>query len=158
MTLADRYHSLDDAIEVVKAELVAAGAPLSCAGIGCNGCCRGAVQVAPAELAPIVAAMDEDAWQRVAGAALALGDHPETTMCPLLDPVTGGCSVWAARPATCRAYGVVSPAEWCWPEKVGLRDVARPLALIGLLRTVFGMRLDDVVILGDELVARLAKR
>lgn len=157
MTIEKRYRRLDEAIASVKTELAAAGYPLSCTGIGCNGCCRGAVQVEPAELPSIVAAMDDAAWQRVTDAAVAIGNQPETTMCPLLEPTTGACSVWAARPATCRAYGVVSPAEWCWPEKVGLRDVARPMPLLMLLKTVFGMKTESVVVLGDELVARLPR-
>jgi Fe-S-cluster containining protein len=115
------------------------------------------VQIFPEELTLLLDAMDDDAWARVADSEAELRARSENAICPLIDPSTGGCSVYRVRPSTCRAYGVVSPRDWCWPEKVGVRDVATPMILLEPLRDVFGIRTHEARILGDELVARLER-
>ena len=61
----------------------------------------------------------------------------ERALCPLLDPDTKLCTVYAERPLVCRAYVVVSPPDFCYPERVGpmpVHRVGEPLkALVGAM-------------------------
>jgi len=88
---------------------------------GCWGCCRGEVELWDVEtrrLKPLVT-------QAALGLLKEQGKDadPYTAMCPLLDPDTKMCTVYAERPLVCRAYVVVSPADFCYPERVGSHDV-----------------------------------
>lgn len=102
-------------------------APVSCRGRGCAACCRSDVPVFAHELPGILAAMPADAVDRVRANASRLVAGARRVPCPALDPTSGACTVYAARPATCRGYAVVSPAEWCDVEVSGVRDVATPV-------------------------------
>jgi len=55
----------------------------------------------------------EEAEERFAGLA---DDEP----CPALDPATGLCDLYAARPMTCRTFG---PAVRCGPEAVAVCEL-----------------------------------
>ena len=91
----------------------------------CWGCCRGGIQLWEAE------------WQRlrplVNGAALerlqAQGRDidGDTALCPLLDPDTKLCTIYRERPLVCRAYVVVTPRDYCYPERVGTKEVHQVL-------------------------------
>jgi Fe-S-cluster containining protein len=131
-------------------------------GIGCSGCCRGEVAIHPAEWAALLPAIPEAAWARVRAAVPALLTESRTAMCPLLDPETRGCSVYAERPGACRSYLVVSPREWCYPEISGPRKTAMPKApLIALGQGMLDLLpggVEPVELLGHLLVAELDRR
>ena len=89
---------------------------------GCDHCCRHLAAPLPVsgpewaylwegfqQLAPSQQAQVRERVAQMAGAV-----RPYT--CPLLDPATGACSVYAHRPLSCRSYGFsVSRGEgnWC---------------------------------------------
>lgn len=91
----------------------------SCAGEGCNGCCRGVVAVCEEEADVVARRLSVNMWKAVRQAAKAA--NPRKERCPLLAP-GGGCSVYDVRPATCRTYLVGTPSKDCYPE-FGLKDV-----------------------------------
>ena len=97
------------------------GDKVSCRGFACSGCCRGEVRVRPDEVERIVPLVSPAAWLRIR--AVPATANRKTLVCPLLDPVTRACTVYVERPLVCRGYTVATPPEWCWPEKVGIRDV-----------------------------------
>ena len=47
-------------------------------------------------------------------------DFADDEPCPALDPETGGCDLYAARPMTCRTFG---PPVRCGPEAVGVCEL-----------------------------------
>lgn len=137
-------------------------APVQCAGLGCNGCCRGEVAVHPVEWTDIAPAIPESAWARVRAARAELLGSPRTARCPLLDPETGGCSIYAKRPGACRTYMVLTPREYCFPEIVGPKQTAMPKQpLIALAQAMIDLLPGGpmaVEMLGDLLVAEADRR
>ncbi len=105
-------------IQIVDAALASAasksGSWLLCRP-GCSQCCLGEFDITQLDavrlrqgLAELALREPARAWrvrQRVHqanyAAALASGDEP----CPVLDPETGTCDLYAARPMTCRTFG-----------------------------------------------------
>jgi Fe-S-cluster containining protein len=67
----------------------------------------------PGDPATGVLAEDEEAEERFASFA---NDEP----CPALDPETGACDLYAARPITCRTFG---PPVRCGSEAVGVCEL-----------------------------------
>ena len=47
-------------------------------------------------------------------------DFADEEPCPALDPETGGCDLYSARPMTCRTFG---PPVVCGPEAVGVCEL-----------------------------------
>lgn len=143
-------------VELRASEVVT---PVSCRGLGCSACCRSDVPVFVHELPGLLAAMPPDAVERVQANAGRLVAGARGVPCPALDPATGACTVYAARPAACRGYAVVSPAEWCDVEVSGVRDVATPVERL-LLVAMLGKRLgaSDTVSLYSALVGAFGAR
>ncbi|MBS0371605.1 MAG: YkgJ family cysteine cluster protein [Proteobacteria bacterium] len=79
---------------------------------GCATCCRRLADVPQLTatewtlLQEGLAALPAEHLQRIATAIAALGDHPPRPVtCPLLDPATDACLIYAHRPVACRTYG-----------------------------------------------------
>lgn len=140
LSLEQRRASVDQAWETARAESARVGVPFSCRGAGCWGCCRGEVVVSREELTDLLPRLGPEVSRRALAAQNA--DRREA-ICPVLDPATGKCTAWEARPLMCRAYNAVTPADWCFPERSGLRDVASavgPLGVVGGFCLVDGER------------------
>ena len=67
----------------------------------------------PGDAATGVLGEDEEAEERFAALA-------EDGPCPVLDPATGACDLYAARPITCRIFG---PPVRCGSEAVGVCEL-----------------------------------
>lgn len=79
---------------------------------GCATCCRRLAdvpQLTAAEwtlLQEGLAVLPTERLQDIASAMAALGDRPPRPVtCPLLDPATDACLLYAHRPVACRTYG-----------------------------------------------------
>lgn len=129
LPIVDARALADKAMVKIRDACAANGCPISCPtgddAIGCNGCCRGEIIALPGEAEAIAERMDDASWERVRALPDST-DERRRAVCPLLDPDTGACSVYDIRPCACRVYAVVSPVDWCYPERAGLRDVGTP--------------------------------
>lgn len=152
---------------LLRAQFIKAGTPVSCKGLGCNGCCRGEVALHPAEWRDLLPHVPDGAWKRVREHSFELSTNSQHARCPLLDPDTGGCTVYEHRPFACRAYMVVTPVDHCYPERVGRQEVASPADAIGLIVLAwdrlpggrFGLGGSQVgPTLGERLVAEVRAR
>ena len=102
---------LDTDIEARVSAIRAAHPDWPCAR-GCDGCCHRLAtlpELTPPEAERLRAAIamlpaTEIAAIRARLAALGPAPSPPVT-CPLLDPTSGACPVYAARPVACRSYG-----------------------------------------------------
>lgn len=94
-------------------------------GAELHGCCRGEVALWPDEAPRLRPVIPQAALDRLK--AQGRGAAPRWAMCPLLDPDTKRCSVYEQRPLMCRAYLALTPADHCYPEQGGLRDVLTPI-------------------------------
>lgn len=81
-------------------------------GKGCDGCCRRLAEVpqlSPPEwdlLRGGLAALAPEQRRAIARRMAALaGQTTRPLVCPLLEPATGHCPVYAERPVACRSYG-----------------------------------------------------
>jgi Fe-S-cluster containining protein len=164
--LSDQREWVAKICEDAASDLHNHGLALACGGIGCNGCCRGAVPVTDAEWDALLPVIPEDAWSRVDNAALRLlnPDAERLERCPLLDPENGSCSVYNERPLTCRAYHSTAPSrDWCWPERVGSnKDIPQhpvpEAAVVALLFDAVDTKTSAVRTLGRRLVAESVAR
>lgn len=77
------------------------GDDMQCA-TGCSDCCHVRLSVTAAEAAAIRELVAS--WPAAQRAALA--DHGPADRCSALDPATGRCRIYAARPLVCRSHGV----------------------------------------------------
>lgn len=125
-TVGDIRDVVEDVVSQVRGMTT-----LSCRGAGCWGCCRGAVLVFDVEWSDLRPHIPAEAFDRVRASAGVFTNYGRAreAVCPLLDRSTGRCTVYEHRPVACRAYGVVTPAEWCFPEVSGVRDVGTPTPL-----------------------------
>lgn len=124
--LAEQRAWLDEVLRQVAEELETANQPIVCSSAGCNGCCRGAVPMSDTEWEVLLPLVTNEAWERVAARRSELSDpdRERTAVCPLIDPESGGCSVYRERPMTCRAYHSVAPTpDLCFPDRVGQQFV-----------------------------------
>ena len=115
-----------------RVDSIREGRPDWLCGKGCDGCCRrlaevpqltaaewrllqeGLAALAPARLAEV----------RRNIAALA-GQPSRPVVCPLLDPLTQACPVYAQRPVACRTYGFYVQRElglYCHDIEVRVAD------------------------------------
>lgn len=79
---------------------------------GCDTCCRQLADIPQlsleewtllkAGLSTLPAEQLGEISKRIAALPV---DHPHRVTCPLLDPATGACPVYAQRPVACRTYG-----------------------------------------------------
>lgn len=103
-----------DAIQAVAGQAAAAAATVSSCKAGCASCCKaGPFQVIPDEVDILAPHVSSAAWDRVRALAGLDQDEAERRDCPLLDPASRTCSVYAHRPVICRTYLVTSPASEC---------------------------------------------
>ena len=78
---------------------------------GCDGCCRHLAdepRLTAAEWALLrdaLAALPAQRLAQIRPAMKALAGGQRPFVCPLLDPASGACPVYAARPVACRTYG-----------------------------------------------------
>jgi Fe-S-cluster containining protein len=125
MTVTERDRELIQIVDAAMAEAARkSGAWLVCRS-GCNECCMGPFPITLldalrlrdglAELAVRDPARAADVRQRALHATGA-EDEP----CPVLDPATGACDLYAARPITCRTFG---PAVRCGEDAVGVCEL-----------------------------------
>lgn len=143
--LAQVQRMVDEALADTRRALAGTDTPITCpTRPGCWGCCRGHVDVHASEVAAIGPLVPPPAWARVVALVGKLyrvrseGEFQQlltTAICPLLDPGSGTCTVYEARPLACRAYAVVTPVDDCYPERVGPRQVATPAAIFAAVGT-----------------------
>ena len=105
----------------------------TCAGPGCNGCCRGIVPVSVREAKDIAAALTFEQGQAVRAARL----KPRTwlTRCPLLTG-DGACGVYERRPVSCRLHHSIEDPARCeapGPSEAVQIKVAQGELLLGLV-------------------------
>src|ERR1017187_8604913 len=111
-----------DFIQILDAALaesvLKSGSWLVCR-LGCTECCLGPVpltQLDAVSLREGVAELERSDPARAARIlrrtreAVARGAENEEDACAVLDPETGGCDLYAARPVTCRTFG--PPMRW----------------------------------------------
>ena len=102
-------------IQIVDAAMAEAaqrsGARVVCRP-GCNQCCHGPFEISwldAIRLRAGLAELDESDPPRAIAirqrAFASPGDPGEDEPCPALDPITGGCELYASRPITCRTFG-----------------------------------------------------
>jgi Fe-S-cluster containining protein len=94
------------------------GAWLVCK-LGCTECCMGPFPITHLDAVRLRAGFAEleqsdpnraaHVMERVRE-AVARGEQGDEEACPVLDPATGGCDLYAARPVTCRTFG--PPVRW----------------------------------------------
>jgi Fe-S-cluster containining protein len=91
---------------------------------GCTECCKGPFSITQLDALRLSRGLEKLAKRaprraaRVrAAAARATGDDD---FCPALDPATGRCDLYAARPITCRTFG---PPVRCGAEAVGICEL-----------------------------------
>ncbi|MFC6591061.1 YkgJ family cysteine cluster protein [Deinococcus lacus] len=97
-------------------------------GAGCFACCNMPIRVSLAEALITASALDDDLRARVGAHARRVIENARTApdddtyverhrtevgYCPILNPVTGGCSRYAARPTRCRDTFSALPALYC---------------------------------------------
>ena len=137
--LAQVRAAVEQALVDTRQALAHTRTPIACPTTpGCGGCCRGAVEVHPTEVARIAPLLDGATWDRVValvGRLYRVRSDAEyeqvaiTALCPLLEPTSRACTVYAERPLVCRGYAVATPVDDCYPERVGHRQVGTPAAL-----------------------------
>jgi Fe-S-cluster containining protein len=131
-------------VDAAMAEAVRrSGAWLACRP-GCFECCLGAFPITPSDAERLreglaaLAAADPERAARVEEraresairlchefpgdplAVLAKDDAEDNEPCPALDPETGTCDLYEARPVTCRTFG---PAVSCGGEALGVCEL-----------------------------------
>ena len=107
-SLAEILADIDARVDAIRADH-----PDWLCAKGCDGCCRrlaampsltaaewGLLRAALAALAP---PRLTEIRQKMA--ALVASPRSFSVVCPLLDPASGACPVYAARPVACRTYG-----------------------------------------------------
>ena len=106
-TLIALHEAIDQRVAAIRGDQ-----PDWLCGKGCDGCCRHLAalpQLTPAEwtlLKEGLAALPAEQRDEIHRRLTALGDNPPAPVtCPLLDPATGACPVYAHRPVACRTYG-----------------------------------------------------
>ena len=96
---------------------------LTCRAVGCSACCNCDTPAHPEEIRALVPHVSPEAWRRVAEVAALPLMEMLTRRCPLLDPGTRACTVYAHRPGVCRAYNSTENPKHC-DTAFGLQTVA----------------------------------
>jgi len=113
-------------IQIVDAALAEAarksGSWLACRP-GCTQCCYGSFPISALDVARLRAGLEEaDPSIAEAIRQRAQSEQGDDDACPVLDPVTGFCMLYAHRPLTCRTFGpallqnedIVGVCELCY--------------------------------------------
>ena len=111
MSPLETLAALDAEVET-RVAAIRADHPDWLCGKGCDACCRRLAtlpQLTPPEaerLRAALAALPVAEVATIRRRLAALGPAPAAPVtCPLLDPQSGACPVYAARPLACRSYG-----------------------------------------------------
>jgi len=92
-------------VDSALAEAVAkAGAWLACRP-GCTDCCIGSFPISDADAMRLRQGFAELDAERAVHVRLRAAAFTEEDFCPALDPETGLCELYGARPITCRTFG-----------------------------------------------------
>jgi Fe-S-cluster containining protein len=106
-------------LDAALAESARKSGPWLVCRLGCTECCIGPfpiTQLDAVRLREGLAELEQSDPARAARVlhrsreAVARGAENEEDPCPALDPETGGCDLYAARPVTCRTFG--PPVRW----------------------------------------------
>lgn len=106
-------------LDAAMAESARKSGPWVVCKLGCTECCIGPfpiTQLDARRLRAGLAALEQSDPARAAlmmarvRTAVARGEQGDEDACPVLDPETGGCDLYAARPVTCRTFG--PPVRW----------------------------------------------
>jgi len=106
-------------LDAALAESVRQSGPWLVCKLGCTECCHGPFPITQLDAVRLRAALaeleisDPRRAVRVLGRSremVARGEQGEEDPCPVLDPATGGCDLYAGRPVTCRTFG--PPVRW----------------------------------------------
>jgi Fe-S-cluster containining protein len=137
LVLAELLADIDARVNVIRADR-----PDWLCAKGCDGCCRRLAAVPRltaaewALLRDALAALAPPRLDEIRQKMAALADEQSSfrVVCPLLDPVSGACPVYAARPVACRTYGFYVQRE------LGLycREIELRVADGGLADVVWG--------------------
>lgn len=107
-------------VDAALAEAVRkAGTQLACRP-GCTDCCIGSFPISEQDAARLrqgLAALEQERAARIRDRA---GRFEEEDYCPALDPATGLCELYEARPITCRTFG---PALHFPGEAIGVCEL-----------------------------------
>lgn len=130
--LAEILADIDARVDAIRAD----HPDWSCAK-GCDGCCRRLAampSLTAAEwdllrdaLAALAAPRLAEIRQKMAALVAAPSSFP--VVCPLLEPASGACPVYAARPVACRTYGFYVQREhglYCREIETRVADGALP--------------------------------
>jgi Fe-S-cluster containining protein len=125
MSLAADDRALIQIVDAALADAARKSGPWLVCRSGCTECCMGPFDITPLDAIRLRQGLDELATRDPGRAAQirtrarrATGAEDEP--CPALDPATGACDLYAARPLTCRAFG---PAVRCGSEAVGVCEL-----------------------------------
>ena len=140
MSPLETLAALDAEVET-RVAAIRADHPDWLCGKGCDACCRRLAtlpQLTPPEAERLRAALAALAVAEVATIRrrlAALGPAPAAPVtCPLLDPQSGACPVYAARPLACRSYGFYVERDkglYCPEIEARVEAGAYPLAVWG---------------------------
>jgi len=106
-------------LDAALAESARQSGPWLVCRLGCTECCIGPFPITPLDAVRLREGLAELKRSDPARAArviqrtreaVARGDQGDEDACPVLDPETGGCDLYAARPVTCRTFG--PPVRW----------------------------------------------
>jgi Fe-S-cluster containining protein len=120
-----RDRELIQIVDQALAEAARRSGPWLVCRLGCTSCCMGEFPITPLDARRLRQGMAElDAREpgraervRERARHFSAGDDEP---CPALDPETGACDLYAARPITCRAFG---PPVRCGDEAVGVCEL-----------------------------------
>src|SRR5206468_193273 len=114
-------------VDAAFAEAARRSGPWLVCRAGCTQCCYGTFSITPLDVWRLqrglagLEAGDPDRARRVRErASLAIAEPDDDGACPALDPETGTCDLYGARPITCRAFG---PAVQCGDEAVAVCEL-----------------------------------
>jgi Fe-S-cluster containining protein len=112
MTLAAGDATLVQIVDAAFAEAARKSGPWLICRPGCTQCCFGSFEITPLDAWRLkqgladLEAKDPDRAQRVRERARRAPIDPDDDgPCPALDPASGLCDLYAARPITCRVFG-----------------------------------------------------
>ena len=110
-----RLYQIQETVRLRAAEIADAHADWPCRK-GCDDCCRHLAsppRVTREEWELIAPALDALAPPVSDNARRRIRDsHSRPSICPLLDPDSGSCLIYEARPVACRAYGFYAEREY----------------------------------------------
>jgi Fe-S-cluster containining protein len=108
-------HALIQIVDAALAEAARKSGPWLLCRPGCAQCCLGEFPITQLDAVRLSRGLDELATgdpqraahvrQRARAIAASLTPMADDDPCPALDPATGTCDLYAARPLTCRMFG-----------------------------------------------------